>query len=273
MRALLRRRPVSVALALGAVALTLMSLPGTAFAATGLGNGLPVTASTPATFSFTTSGPYWSAIVAKPAGITLSGGDGSFTGTSGQAVNVIAVDSNAGRHPVGTTYAATVYPAPYTVQLAQDNAVQPTGTMSTFALGSGQLALVRDVYLSAGQGYGLSVAPDHALYPRDPAASDAAARAMRAYVFASDPAPATWSQTANSALAATAWNQGSFDTEDCVLFLAPHSGWYGIVYVLPVAFASIEVNLMPLNAPLPPLPQRQAWFCEGGTTTSPIPIH
>lgn len=273
MRVPFLRRPAVLALTAGAVALSLVPFSGTAFAATGLANGIPVSAPAPAAYSFTTTAPYWSAIVAKPAGMSLSGTDGTFTGTSGRSVNVIALDSNAGRHPVGTTYTATVYPGSYTVQLAQDNRIQPTGTMSTFAFGPGQLALVRDVFLTAGQGYGLSVDADHVLYPRDPAAWDAADKAMRGYVFASDTAPGTWSPTSNSALAATAWNHGSFNTDNCVLFLAPRTGWYGIVYVLPVAFASIEVNLMPLSSPLPPLSQRQAWFCEGGTTTSPIPVH
>jgi hypothetical protein len=181
---------------------------------------------TPHNFSYNTNTVYWSVVAVRPpagADYDLTVYDDRnqtvFLGSSAygsSTIDFVAVDSN--RRALGDYYPRVNQFAgsgTYTVQLAQGASVLNTGS-STVSMGSANVVLVRDAFLTAGVPVTLSVAPTNV--GQDP----------ELFLMGDDPASSgTWVRGRPNALASSSGN-GPGVTET-ITFTPTISAWYGVV--------------------------------------------
>lgn len=183
---------------------------------------------TPHNYGFNTSTIFWSAVAIRTTGADYDlhlfddRGMGSFLGSSAFGSNVVdfvAIDSN--HRPFGDYYPrAFVFSGggDYQVELAQGAVTLPVGTSQGVFMGSGDVALVRDVFINTG-----------ATVTFQAIAGDGS-QDSELFLMSSDGAnPATWVKGRPSAtMAASAAGPGG--TEQFT-FTAPVADWYGLVLI------------------------------------------
>lgn len=194
-----------------------------------LGDYAPVSRPTPTphNYSFNTNTIYWSvAAVRPPAGSdydltlyddrnqTVSLGSSAWGGST---IDFVAVDSN--RRALGDYYPRTYVFAgsgSYGFELAQGAVTLPAATSTTITMGSANIVLARDAFLTAGVPVTFSVTPSNA--GQDP----------ELFLLGSDPAnSATWVRSRSSALASS--SGAAAGGAEVLTFTPTISAWYGVV--------------------------------------------
>ena len=238
---LLRRAGVLSAVATAAVlAQMAANTPAQAVVSTPLPAQSPITRLEPTSgshaYSSTTARPFWSLVAVRPFGtsdldLSLFNSSDNFLASSNRGINsdgfadvdFVAIDSNAGRRPVGT-YISRVFKFSgavtwkYTVEFA-DPGKQLFAGSNTMSIASGHVADVADLSLAAGQTVTIKV-DSHVIgqYPElfvmgSTSALDATVPAQQALAHGAA------AQPSSNKVPAT------------VTFTAPHAGFYGVVLV------------------------------------------
>jgi len=182
------------------------------------------TPSTPHNYSYNTTSNYWSVIAVRPnagSAVDLNLYDDfnqfSFLKSSNRPANTpdfIAVDSN--RRPLGDYYPRVFGTGSYVTELAQGSNTLPVGSQSV-VMGSTDIAVVRDVFLTAGVRNTFRVVPGNS--SQDPSL----------FLFGSTADSSTWIKNGDQASRSAAL-RGAGGAESFSVTPAT-SGWYGLVVV------------------------------------------
>jgi len=177
---------------------------------------------TPHNFSFNTTTSFWQVVALKPnsgSSVDLSLFDNFSMTTllkssvaSGNTIDFIAIDSN--RRPLGDYYPRVNGSGGYVTELAQGSTSLPVGSQS-FTMGSSDVAVVRDVFMSAGQKNTIRVVPSNS--GQNPSL----------FLLTSTSSSSTWVKSrAQSTKAAFSNGPGA---SEVFTFTPAVSGWYGVV--------------------------------------------
>jgi len=199
-----------------------------------LSNNVPLSRPTPPpnhNYSFNTTTAYWSVVAIRPpAGadydLTLFDNLGQTTQLSvsnlgGSTVDFIAIDSNAGRRPLGDYYPRVAKfsgTGSFAVELGQGSLTLGAASSTQIVMGSTKVVAVRDTSLTANVPVTIKVTP-----------SSATQDAELFIVNSVAGSPSTFIRARGAALkTASAKGPGLVET---ITFTPTTSGWYGIVLV------------------------------------------
>ena len=222
-------------LAVGAAVVTVLAVPGIAWAGGTLTSGAITSATTAQSFNYTTNTDYWSVVAIQPTAtsdydLTLYNAGGAKLAISqynAGATDFVAVDSNSGTEPFGN-YTASV--SQYTAgqywiqaQYGAHEITLPTPTHHgttgfsdpdiTYAdLNSNNIVSISDIYLTAGQSFwAVSTDDTNSL-------------------FLLEATPGTAS-TYVQGRAAAYQDQHTQTIDNCTLYTAKQTGWHALVLI------------------------------------------
>ncbi|WP_152648823.1 hypothetical protein [Streptacidiphilus anmyonensis] len=223
-------------LALGALATaTALAFSGTAWAGGVLPSGSAVSSTVAQGYDYPTSYDYWSVAAVQPSsganyGLTMLNAGGGSVGASNvgaNRTNFVAVDSNVGTNPLGTWYPQVVQhtagsywvEAQYGAKITTIPTPTHHGTtgagdpdIAFSVLNGSQVAVVSDIYLTAGESFWAS--------------TPTAAQSL--YLLEATPGQASTYAQGRSTAAAT---QSTKVVDNCTLYTAKQTGWHALVLV------------------------------------------
>jgi phage baseplate assembly protein gpV len=199
-----------------------------------LGNNVPLSRPTPPpnhNYSFNTTTNYWSVVAVRPptgADYDLTLFDNlsqtvqlSASSLGGSVVDFVAIDSNAGRRPLGDYYPRVTKfsgTGNFAVELAQGSLTLGAASSTQIVMASTKVVAVRDTNLTANVPVTIKVTP-----------SSATQDAELFIVNSVAGVPSTFIRGRSAALkTATATGPGGVET---ITFTPTTSGWYGVVLV------------------------------------------
>ena len=220
----------------GVAVFLVVGLPGIAEAGINVPNGSLVSASSPKSYSYSTSADYWSVFAIQPTStsdfdMTLLDSTNKLLGSSDYGTGVtdfVAVDSNAGTRPLGT-YTANVTQylaggsfwaqAQYGTNIITLPPITHQGTtgfsdpdIAYANLNSNNIVSIADIYLTAGQSF-WAVSPDDA---------------TSLYLLEANPSQSTTFVQGRSIAGA---NQHTQVIDNCTLYTAQLTGWHALVLI------------------------------------------
>jgi hypothetical protein len=205
---------------------------------------------TPHNFGFNSTTNYWQVVGLKPnsgSSVDLALYDNFSMSTllktstaSSNTIDFIAVDSN--RRPLGDYYPRVWGSGGYLTELAQGSTSLPVGSQS-FTMGSTDVVVVRDVFMSAGQKNTIRVIPSNS--GQNPSL----------FLMTSTSSSSTWVKSrAQSTKAAFSNGPGA---SEVFTFTPAVSGWYGVVVLNQAGSGSYTLKrTVPAAAPMVAAPRK-----------------